>query len=197
MYETHRSLFAASSLPSLRPLLDVSFFPAADLGAARTFCFADGGQALYLCSPTEIQRITCSQQMVERLQDLLGELFVPVQPPEAPVRGFFKGLFGVNSTSLDKEEIFGEAACGKPARSLAHHIPGTGGVEGVRCSAGSTAAEVARARMALDERGQRLGETEERSAAMMASAENFAKHAHEVVFHTSNYTFHFIDLFKG
>ena len=91
----------------------------------------------------------------------------------------------------------GEAACGKPARSLAHHIPGTGGVEGVRCSAGSTAAEVARARMALDERGQRLGEAEETSAAMMASAENFAKHAHEVVFHTSNYTFHFIYLFTG
>uniref|UniRef100_UPI00358E8F4E syntaxin-binding protein 5-like isoform X2 n=1 Tax=Myxine glutinosa TaxID=7769 RepID=UPI00358E8F4E len=171
----------AFSLPSLRPLMDVSFFPAADLGAARTFCFADGGQALYLCSPTEIQRITCSHQMVERLQDLLGELFVPVQPPEAPVRGFFKGLFGVNNTSLDKEEMFGEAACGKPARSLAHHIPGTGGVEGVRCSAGSTAVEVARARASLDERGQRIGEAEERSEAMMASAENFAKHAHEIM----------------
>ena len=51
--------------------------------------------------------------------------------------------------------------------------------------------------MALDERGQRLGEAEETSAAMMASAENFAKHAHEVVFHTSNYTFHFIYLFTG
>lgn len=35
---------------------------------ARTFCFTDGGQALYLSSPTEIQRITYSQEMCDNLQ---------------------------------------------------------------------------------------------------------------------------------
>ena len=40
--------------------------------------------------------------------------------------------------------------------------------------------DLARARIALDERGQKLGELEERTAAMMSSADNFSKHAHDV-----------------
>lgn len=56
------------SLPSLRPLLDVSYLPLTDMRIARTFCFTNGGQALYLCSPTEIQRITYSQEMCDNLQ---------------------------------------------------------------------------------------------------------------------------------
>ncbi len=36
---------------------------------------------------------------------MLGELFTPVETPEAPNRGFFKGLFGGGSQSLDREEL--------------------------------------------------------------------------------------------
>lgn len=43
--------------------------------------------------------------------------------------------------------------------------------------------DLARARIALDERGQKLSEVEERTAAMMASADSFSKHAHEVQSH--------------
>lgn len=43
--------------------------------------------------------------------------------------------------------------------------------------------DLARARIALDERGQKLSEVEERTAAMMASADSFSKHAHEVPFY--------------
>ncbi|KAJ8255560.1 hypothetical protein COCON_G00194240, partial [Conger conger] len=39
------------SLPSLRPLLDVNYLPLTDMRIARTFCFTNGGQALYLSSP--------------------------------------------------------------------------------------------------------------------------------------------------
>ncbi|KAL0169619.1 hypothetical protein M9458_034215, partial [Cirrhinus mrigala] len=53
---------------------------------------------------------------------------------------------------------------------LAQHIPGPGGMEGMKGAA---------ARIALDERGQKLGELEERTAAMMASADSFSKHAHD------------------
>lgn len=35
---------------------------------ARTFCFSNLGQALYLTSPTEIQRITYSQETCDNLQ---------------------------------------------------------------------------------------------------------------------------------
>ena len=56
------------SLPSLRPLMDVNYLPMTDMRIARTFCFTNGGQALYLSSPTEVQRITFSQDMCENLQ---------------------------------------------------------------------------------------------------------------------------------
>lgn len=56
------------SLPSLRPLLDVNYLPLTDMRIARTFCFSNQGQALYLTSPTEIQRITYSQETYDNLQ---------------------------------------------------------------------------------------------------------------------------------
>ncbi|KAH0622367.1 hypothetical protein JD844_024618, partial [Phrynosoma platyrhinos] len=169
------------NLPSLRPLLDVYYLPLTNMRIARTFCFTNNGQALYLVSPTEIQRITYSQETCENLQEMLGELFTPVETPEAPNRGFFKGLFGGGAQSLDREELFGESAAGKASRSLAQHIPGPGGIEGVKGAASGIVCELARARIALDERGQKLGELEERTAAMLASADSFSKHAHEMM----------------
>ncbi|XP_061480061.1 syntaxin-binding protein 5 isoform X5 [Rhineura floridana] len=169
------------SLPSLRPLLDVYYLPLTNMRIARTFCFTNNGQALYLVSPTEIQRITYSQETCENLQEMLGELFTPVETPEAPNKGFFKGLFGGGAQSLDREELFGESAAGKASRSLAQHIPGPGGIEGVKGAASGVVCELARARIALDERGQKLGELEERTAAMLASADSFSKHAHEMM----------------
>ncbi|XP_060731948.1 syntaxin-binding protein 5-like isoform X6 [Tachysurus vachellii] len=169
------------SLPSLRPLLDVHYLPLTDMRIARTFCFTNGGQALYLSSPTEIQRITYSQEMSDNLQEMLGELFTPIETPEAQNRGFLKGFFGGNAQTFDREELFGEAAAGKASRSLAQHIPGQGSVEGIRVAAGGAVGDLARARVALDERGQRLGELEERTALMMSSAETFSKHAHELM----------------
>lgn len=75
----------------------------------------------------------------------------------------------------------GEIAAGKASRSLAQHIPGPGGIEGMKGAASGVVGDLARARIALDERGQKLGELEERTAAMMSSADSFSKHAHEVM----------------
>ncbi|XP_073339352.1 syntaxin-binding protein 5 isoform X2 [Pagrus major] len=169
------------SLPSLRPLLDVNYLPLTDMRIARTFCFSNLGQALYLTSATEIQRITYSQETCDNLQEMLSELFTPVETPEAPNRGFFKGLFGGGAQSLDREDLFGETTAGKASRSLAQHIPGPGGMEGMKGAASGVVGDLARARIALDERGQKLGELEERTAAMMSSAESFSKHAHDMM----------------
>uniref|UniRef100_A0A6Q2Y774 Syntaxin-binding protein 5-like n=1 Tax=Esox lucius TaxID=8010 RepID=A0A6Q2Y774_ESOLU len=171
----------ALSLPGLRPLLDVNYLPLTDMRIARTFCFTNLGQAMYLTSPTEIQRITYSQETCENLQEMLGELFTPVETPEAPNRGFFKGLFGGGATSLDREELFGETQAGKASRGLAQHIPGPQGLEGMKGAASGVVADLARARIALDERGQKLGELDERTAAMLASADSFGKHAHDMM----------------
>lgn len=48
--------------------MDVNYLPLTDMRIARTFCFTNLGQAMYLCSPTEIQRITYSQDICENLQ---------------------------------------------------------------------------------------------------------------------------------
>ncbi|KAK1343937.1 hypothetical protein QTO34_014494 [Cnephaeus nilssonii] len=82
-------------------------------------------------------------------------------------------------TSSHKSMAVGEAAAGKASRSLAQHIPGPGSIEGMKGAAGGVMGELTRARIALDERGQRLGELEEKTAGMMTSAEAFSKHAHE------------------
>ncbi|KAL0969792.1 hypothetical protein UPYG_G00232360 [Umbra pygmaea] len=169
------------SLPSLRPLLDVNYLPLTDMRIARTFCFSNLGQALYLVSPTEIQRITYSQDTCDNLQEMMGELFTPVETPEAPNRGFFKGLFGGGAQSLDREDLFGELAAGKASRSLAQHIPGPQSMEGMKGAASGVVGDLARARIALDERGQKLGELEDRTAAMLASADSFSKHAHDMM----------------
>lgn len=59
---------SAYSVPGLRPLMDINYLPLTDMRIARTFCFANLGQAMYLCSPTEVQRITYSQEICENLQ---------------------------------------------------------------------------------------------------------------------------------
>ncbi|XP_067098834.1 syntaxin-binding protein 5-like isoform X7 [Osmerus mordax] len=171
----------ALSLPSLRPLLDVNYLPLTDMRIARTFCFSNLGQALYMNSSMEIQRITYIQETCDNLQEMLSELFTPVETPEAPNRGFFKGLFGGGAQSLDREDLFGETTAGKASSSLAQHIPGPGGMEGMKGAASGVVGDLARARIALDERGQKLGELEERTAAMMASADSFSKHAHGIM----------------
>uniref|UniRef100_A0A8K9VCE5 Syntaxin-binding protein 5-like n=1 Tax=Oncorhynchus mykiss TaxID=8022 RepID=A0A8K9VCE5_ONCMY len=169
------------SLPSLRLLMDTNYFPLTDMRIARTFVFTNGGQALYLSSPTEIQRIAYSQEMTDNLQDMLGELFTPIETPEAQNQGFLKGFFGGNAQTFDREELFGEAAAGKASRSLAQHIPGPMGLENVRAAAGGVVGDLARARIALEQRGERLGELEERTTLMMKSAETFSTHAHQVM----------------
>lgn len=111
--------------------------------------------------------------------------------PKPPVRGILgmvweNGQFPFHLISLWTSWflflslVVGETAAGKASRSLAQHIPGPGGMEGMKGAASGVVGDLARARIALDERGQKLGELEERTAAMMASAESFSKHAHHV-----------------
>ena len=38
-------------------------------------------------------------------QEMLGELFTPIETPEAQNRGFLKGFFGGNANTFDREEL--------------------------------------------------------------------------------------------
>ncbi|XP_069195233.1 syntaxin-binding protein 5 isoform X2 [Procambarus clarkii] len=174
----HLSVF---SLPSLRQLIYVDFLPLVDLRIARTFCFTNYGHGMYLCSPTEIQKFTLASDFCKDLQDLLGELFLPCDMPEAPKQSFFKGLFGGGVSQLDREELFGESS-GKGSRSVAKHVPGpTAQLEALNVRAGTVAGDIAKTRNQLVERGQKLGDLEERTGKMMNEAESFSSVAHQLM----------------
>nr|XP_022292231.1 syntaxin-binding protein 5-like isoform X2 [Crassostrea virginica] len=163
----------AFSLPSLKPLLDIDFLPLNDVRIARTFCFSSNGHASYLCSATEIQKITFSADMSDNLNEMLGELFKPCETPEPPKQGFFKNWFSAGHSQLDREELFGESS-GKGPRGLATKLQGKGSMQYVQNQASSGTSEVARAHKNFIERGEKLGELGERSEMMREHAENFA-----------------------
>uniref|UniRef100_A0A673AGC0 Syntaxin binding protein 5a (tomosyn) n=1 Tax=Sphaeramia orbicularis TaxID=375764 RepID=A0A673AGC0_9TELE len=136
------------SVPGLRPLMDVNYLPLTDMRIA-----------MYLCSPTEIQRITYSQDTCENLQVM--------ETPEAPNRGFFKGLFGGGAQSLEQGGSY--VSAGKASRSLAQHIPGPGGIEGMKGAASGIVGDL------------KLAELEDEDGGHDGPAQTpFPKHAHEV-----------------
>ncbi|XP_075228218.1 syntaxin-binding protein tomosyn [Lycorma delicatula] len=199
----------AYSLPSLRPLIDVFFLPLADLSfqtrkqgivdpmlsiwgqqmfvnedtdqIARTFCFSNRGHGLYLCSPTEVQKFSVSAEFCSSLAEMVGELFLPHDMPEPPKESFFKGLFGGGSRSLDREELFGKSS-GSASRSVAKHIPGpSANIEQLGQRAVTASNEVSRAHKMMVERGEKLGELEERTQRMMTEADQFSSSAHQLM----------------
>ena len=70
---------------------------------------------------------------------------------------------------------------------MAQHIPGTGGssLEGLRASGSGLASDMARLRMQAQERGEKLGELEDRTQRMQESAMKFSSDAHAVSFYTT------------
>lgn len=92
-YQLSFSCDSTHSLPSLRPLMDINYLPLTDMRIARTFCFTNGGQALYLSSPTEIQRITYSQEMCDNLQVRTVALFSSVSLHACCLSIIFMHLF--------------------------------------------------------------------------------------------------------
>ncbi|KAL6445030.1 hypothetical protein ACFW04_002154 [Cataglyphis niger] len=191
------------SLPSLRPLIDVDFLPLIDLSfqttkhgivdpmlsiwghqlfvngdtdqIAKTLCFSNRGHGLYLSSPMEIQKFSISSEFCAELTEMMGDLFIGHDMPEPPKEGFFKGLFGGGSRSLDREELFGESS-GRASRTVAKHIPGPN--DAMRERVTSATGEVNLAHQMVVERGEKLSQLEERSARMMSEAENFSQSAH-------------------
>ncbi|XP_063718023.1 syntaxin-binding protein 5-like isoform X2 [Symsagittifera roscoffensis] len=165
------------SLPSLRVLLDAEYIPLTDIRIARTFCFSDGGQAFYLCSPFELQRLTISSELCRKLQESVGLFHVQQEMPEQPSRGLFKSLFS-SAAAVDREELFGESS-GKASKGLAKFQPGKAStnLEGQKNAAGTAAGEAARARMALVERGEKLNQVEDATAQMRDNAQQFSRNA--------------------
>jgi syntaxin-binding protein 5 len=164
-------------------MVDVDFVPMADLRIAKTFCLSSFGHGMYLSSPSEMQKFTISTDFYDIMDSMLGNLFLEVEMPERPKESFFTGLFGGGVRNLDREELFGETSSGKGARSVAKHIPGAGGpqMDHLQMRSGTVAAEVAKTRMLMVERGDKLGKLEDKTEKMMHDAENFSSTSHQLM----------------
>ncbi|XP_041780671.1 syntaxin-binding protein 5 isoform X4 [Anopheles merus] len=195
------------TLPSLKPLLEVDFLPLADLSfqtkckqgvvdpmlsiwgqqlivnedsnvISRTFSFSNKGHGLYLATPTEIQKFTVCQEFSHQYNNMLGDLYVPHEMPEAPKESFFKGLFGGGMRNLDREELFGESS-GKANRSVAKHIPGPNAdIQALNARTTSVTSEIGKAHQLMLERGDKLSQLEERTERMANEAQQFSSSAH-------------------
>lgn len=77
--------------------------------------------------------------------------------------------------------VVGEAS-GRASRSVAKLIPGpSANMEALGQRAASATSEVARAHQMVMERGEKLGQLEERTQRMMAESENFSHSAHSLM----------------
>ncbi|RNA10954.1 syntaxin-binding 5-like isoform X1 [Brachionus plicatilis] len=89
----------------------------------RTFAFGTKGHSLFMCSPSEIQKLYLSTPIGSScLTDMLSEFFDPkVICPAPPKPNLFKSLF--TTSPVDREELFGENS-GKPSSCIVKNMDG-------------------------------------------------------------------------
>jgi len=82
------------------------------------------------------------------------------------------------------EYIVGEAS-GKSSKTVAKLIPGPGstppGYDHLQMRSGTLGAEVSKTKMMMVERGQKLGQLEDKTEKMMNESENFSTAAHQLM----------------
>jgi syntaxin-binding protein 5 len=171
------------SLPSLRELYTTNLDPVIDSIRSMiglTFTFTNRGHGLYMCSPTEIQKITISSDVKEQINEMLCELYSPsVSMPEAPKQNFFAKLFASNAM-IDPDQLFGEAAGKAPAGVIKREDVNVN-MDQLRGRANTANNAIHDTRMKLIERGQKLNTIEIASKQMADRAEEFSTLSHKVM----------------
>ncbi|CAH8629326.1 unnamed protein product [Schistosoma intercalatum] len=168
--------FVAFSLPSLRLLMDVDYLPYTEC-VSRSFAFGQYGQSVYLVSPSELAKITWASDVCANLRDMQGEIFLPSNMPEPPKKNFFKNLLsGTLVSSLDRDELFGEASSGKGTPGATTLLPNAR-LEKLSGQTGAASTEIARARNAAIERGERLQQLDLQTQEMADQAKGFGRSA--------------------
>lgn len=164
------------SLPTLRLLLDVECgISLADYRMIRTFTVGKGGEATFLTSPTEIQRIAFTKEKEESFVNDYGCLFTLCNLPEQKPKGFLESFFTSAPSSLDREELFGEKS-GTTGSRVAEYIPGRG-MGHLQQHIENSNDVISKAKMALIERGEKLSVLEDKTAAMNENARSYASAA--------------------
>ncbi|EDO30312.1 predicted protein [Nematostella vectensis] len=165
------------SLPSLNSIMDVDCnFLLTDFRFLRTLRFSDGGKAIIMCSPFEIQRMS----IFTRAEDENGActLFSAVAEPEPPNKGFFSSLFASSASPLDREQLFGSES-GAASRSVAERMQGPG-IEHLQETSVGLGGAMQKNREMLAERGEKLSQVEKKTAEMAIKSKAFADAAHGI-----------------
>ncbi|CAF0873638.1 unnamed protein product [Brachionus calyciflorus] len=136
----------------------------------KTFSFSSKGHSLFMCSPSEIQKLYLSTPIgCSSLTDMLSEFFDPKVPcPVQPKPNIFKSLF--SNSPVDREELFGESS-GKPSACIIKNV------EGDVHKAKKEMTELQKLAM---ERGEKLSALELKSEQMTQAASAFAKNASDL-----------------
>lgn len=173
------------SLPRLRPLMESDFVPLSSQRVASSMRFSRNGHCLYQPSANQVCKFTINAQYRALVNEMSGSLYVAREMPEQPRANFFRSLFSVASSAAsrqsERDELFGQSGAGKPPRTLAKHIGAPAALEKLKGAAqGTMGFEMRQAREGLDERGEKLGELEDRTLQMMNQADSYATAAHQL-----------------
>lgn len=169
------------SLPHLRPLHESDLVPDSCARISESMIFSRNGHCLYQPSAGEIIKFTISSQYKALINDMMGSLYVAREMPETPRANFFKSLFSAASSAAtrqsERDELFGESGAGKGSKNVAKHISSLDKLKGAQAGIGS---DLRAAFQGLDERGEKLGELEDRVLNMMNQADTYSQTAHQL-----------------
>uniref|UniRef100_A0A1I8FUC6 Uncharacterized protein n=1 Tax=Macrostomum lignano TaxID=282301 RepID=A0A1I8FUC6_9PLAT len=96
--------------------------------------------------------------MSNDLNDMLADLYIPCDLPEPPKKNFLEkfgqNLFGSGASSIDREQLFGEAAAGKASTGICK-LTRAPNMEGVQARAAGASSEIGLAMQKAMERAAR------------------------------------------
>jgi len=167
----------ALSLPTLRTLLEspliLNINPASTASTRifKTISFSAGGSGLFFTNQNQVQKFSVNKEYTKALYESFGDFYQEgIEMPEPPKQGFFKGFFGGGAKPLDREELFGGS---NASSTIAVKTEGAK-MTAAQASAAAGGSEIAKAKEAVCERGNKLNEVEEKTEQMANDAKIWA-----------------------
>jgi len=115
----------------------------------------------------QVQKFSVNKESVKAMQESLGKFYQEgIEMPEPPKQSFFKGFFGGGTKALDREELFGES---KASSTIAVKTE-VAMMTQAQANAAAGGSEIAKAKEAVCERGNKLNEVEEKTEQMASEA---------------------------
>nr|CAB3266682.1 syntaxin-binding protein 5-like [Phallusia mammillata] len=183
---TNQGILIILSLPTFSLLLVSSPLFQARLPSVQV-CFEKFAKCAFVSSPSEIERIVLSTDIYESIQENTCQLFMPRNPPEREQVGILKSIFGKSYATLDRDELFGSEAGESASKGIAtKYTSMNSNLQYTNVGTSEFVKDLQQLRKNVSERGQKLGDLEERTQQMQMSASKFSSNAHNVMLKFKN-----------